>query len=120
MIGIGFDKLDELSEGVFYVDERRRIIFWNKGAEEITGYLKSECVGRMCYDNILRHADGYGRELCRTDCPMQKTLKDGKPRELDAFLLSKNGERVPCTVNIKPLYDSTGAIRGATENFSIR
>lgn len=39
MIGIGFDKLDELDEGVFYVDSKRRILYWNKGAEKISGYL---------------------------------------------------------------------------------
>lgn len=120
MIGIGFDRLDELDEGVFYVDSKRRILYWNKGAEKISGYLKSECVGRSCADDILRHADSCGNEYCKAGCPMQMTLKDGKPREIEAFMMHKDGYRLPCTVSIKPLYDSIGVIRGATESFYIK
>jgi len=29
--------LDNLYEGVYYVDRQRRITFWNKAAETITG-----------------------------------------------------------------------------------
>ena len=29
--------LDNLSDGVYFVDGERRITYWNKGAERITG-----------------------------------------------------------------------------------
>ncbi|MGE4497592.1 MAG: PAS domain-containing protein [Deferribacterales bacterium] len=117
MIGIGFDRLDELNEGVFYLDEKRRIIYWNKGAEEISGYLKSECAGKFCYDNILCHEDECGKKLCSTSCPVAKTLKDGKPRNLEASFIHKDGEKVGADIEVKPLYDSTGVIRGAVQSF---
>lgn len=30
--------LDSLNEGIYFVDEERKITFWNKGAELITGF----------------------------------------------------------------------------------
>ena len=34
--------------GVYIVDDERRILFWNKAAEEITGYTAEEMVGKSC------------------------------------------------------------------------
>jgi len=45
--------LDTIFDGVYIVDKERRIVFWNKGAEEITGYSAKEVCGRKCSDNIL-------------------------------------------------------------------
>ncbi|HEX7541873.1 MAG TPA: PAS domain-containing protein [Anaerolineales bacterium] len=32
------DILDNLYDGVYFVDPERRITYWNNGAERITGY----------------------------------------------------------------------------------
>ena len=44
--------LDSLNEGIYFVDEERKITFWNKGAELITGFQADEVVGTFCYNNI--------------------------------------------------------------------
>ncbi len=44
--------LDSLFDGVYFVDANRCITYWNNGAERITGYSKSEVVGRCCANNI--------------------------------------------------------------------
>ena len=39
-----FEKLlDALYDGVYFVDKDRRILFWNRGAERLTGYTQKEC-----------------------------------------------------------------------------
>jgi PAS domain S-box-containing protein len=120
MIGIGFSKLDHVDEGVYYVDKNRSIIFWNKKAEELSGYSKSECAGRRCSDNLLKHTDTCGREMCESSCPMLKTIHDGKVRELEVIFQHKNGEKVSVVAKIEPVYDSTGAIQGAAETFTLK
>ena len=40
--------LNHIQDGVYYVDIHRKIEFWNKGAEQITGYKAEEIVGRDC------------------------------------------------------------------------
>ena len=49
------DLLSYLYEGVYVVDNNRKIIFWNTGSEQITGYSSKEVMNSLCYNNILRH-----------------------------------------------------------------
>ncbi len=59
--------LDNLYDGVYFVDRDRRITYWNKGAERITGYAAQEVEGKRCADSILMHVDDKGNVLC-TGC----------------------------------------------------
>ncbi len=34
--------LDEMFDGVYFVDLDRKITYWNKGAERITGYIETD------------------------------------------------------------------------------
>jgi diguanylate cyclase (GGDEF)-like protein/PAS domain S-box-containing protein len=110
--------LDNLSDGIYYVGKDRVITYWNKTAEDITGYSKSEILGRSCANNILRHMDITGKELCENGCPLQSTIQDGQPREALVFLHHKKGHRVSVHVRVTPIRDSNGVITGAVETFS--
>lgn len=110
--------LDSLYDGVYFVDMNRRITYWNKGAERITGYESSEAVGISCSDNLLIHIDDDGVNLCKTRCPLAQTLRDGRERETEAYLQHKDGHRLPVIIRVSPLRDSGGRIVGAVESFS--
>jgi diguanylate cyclase (GGDEF)-like protein/PAS domain S-box-containing protein len=109
--------LDSLFDGVYFVDANRCITYWNNGAERITGYNKAEVIGSCCANNILRHIDIEGRELCLDGCPLAETIMDGKSRETNVFLHHKLGHRVPVSVRTSPVRDNQGAIIGAVEIF---
>ena len=108
--------LDNLMDGVYFVDPDRKITYWNIGAERITGYRPGEVIGSLCYDNLLNHVDYSGRRLCEGKCPLAETLEDGKLRKEDLFLQHKNGERIPISVRIAPIKEK-GRIIGAVESF---
>jgi len=110
--------LDSMHDGVYFVDRRRRITYWNGGAERITGYLAKDVTGHSCADNILNHVDGEGNLLCQGMCPLAHTIRDGQFREADVFLHHANGHRVPVTVRVSPLRNANGEIVGAVETFS--
>ena len=109
--------INNLNDGVYYVDLDRRILFWNKAAENITGYCADEIVGRQCQDNQLNHIDEDGRPLCIIGCPLFATIIDGKQRRERVFVRHKDGYRIPILVNIFPL-KKDGEIIGAIEIFS--
>lgn len=89
---------ENLWEDVYILDENRKIIFWNSSAEHITGFKEDEVVGKSCSDNILRHIDYKGNELCIKGCPMQLVL-NGKDRvEAEVFLHHKSGYRIPVKI----------------------
>ena len=112
--------LESLPTGVYLVDLNRRILLWNDGAEKITGYLRQEVLGRCCADNLLMHCDERNNVLCGGGCPLEKTMRDGRPREADVLLLHKDGQRVPVRVRAVPLRNSNDAIIGAVEWFDTR
>lgn len=109
--------LSYLDEGVYYVDRDRQILYWNRGAERLTGYKENEVVGRHCQDNILEHVLDDGTCLCLGLCPLAATIEDGKCRKANVFLHHKEGHRVPITVQTLPVKDNNGATLGALEVF---
>ncbi len=110
--------LENLFDGVYFVDRRRRITYWNKGAERISGFKPSEVLGRSCADNLLMHVDNAGTVLCSSGCPLRATMQDGEVREVEVFLHHAEGHRVPVVVRATPLRDEQGEIVGAVETFS--
>jgi diguanylate cyclase (GGDEF)-like protein/PAS domain S-box-containing protein len=109
--------LDNLSNGVYFVDQERRITFWNKAAVRITGFTKSEVMGKRCADNLLRHVDDRGNSLCEGACPLSYTLHDGRKRSASVFLHHKKGYRMPVAMGVAPITDSRHKIIGAVEIF---
>ena len=72
---------EELYDGVYFTDKNRKVIFWNKQAENITGYKKKEVLGTHCFDKTQRHIDKNGRMLCSTKfCPLLIAMKNKKRR----------------------------------------
>ncbi len=71
--------LDNLHDGVYIVNRDREIVYWNKGAERITGYAGDDVIGSHCWDNILMHVDAQGNRLCQPGCPLLKVISSGAP-----------------------------------------
>ena len=115
---INQEMMDLMSEGVYFVDPKRCIRFWNQAAEGLTGYLRDDIVGRHCYDNLLQHVDAAGKRLCYAGCPLQATMTDGQGRETDVFLSHKEGHRVSVHVRTTPVYNASGEIVGGMEVFT--
>ena len=110
--------LDSIFDGVYFVDVDRKITYWNRGSENLTGYSSDEAVGRHCHDNFLMHVDERGCALCTDGCPLASTIRDGQRREAELFLRHKQGHRVPVCVRVAPIVDDCGNISGAVEVFS--
>jgi diguanylate cyclase (GGDEF)-like protein/PAS domain S-box-containing protein len=112
--------VETIAEGVYFIDFDGRITFWNKGAERITGYLREETLGKKCSENLLRHVDASGCELCVNGCPLAAVMADGAPREVEVYLHHKDGHRVPVAVRATPIMGPGGRPSGAIEIFSDR
>jgi diguanylate cyclase (GGDEF)-like protein/PAS domain S-box-containing protein len=110
--------IENLHDGLYLVDENRVITYWNKAAEQISGFAANEVVGKSCADNILTHVDVDGKHLCTDMCPLAATMADGHPREAQVYLHHKHGHRIPVSIRATPLTDKHGNIVGAIELFS--
>ncbi len=110
--------LDNLYEGVYYVDLNRKIRYWSKGAEHITGFSSEDVLGRYCDDGFLSHTSLDGDPLCETGCLLQQSLSTGSYYKTEVFLKHKKGHRIHVSVRISPMYDTKNNIIGAIQVFT--
>jgi PAS domain S-box-containing protein len=100
-----------ISDGVFTVDTSWRISCFNRAAEQITGYRRSEVMGRFCFD-VLRS------DLCRDACPVRYTVETGTSvTGLVVYITDRHDNRVPVSVSTAVFRNKRGELIGGVETF---
>lgn len=112
--------MSKLDSAVYFVDLDKKITFWNRAAERLTGYSSERTVGTHCSDNLLRHITADGVQLCLNGCPLAATMDDREVKEAEVYMHHSDGSRQPIVVWAAPLTDESGACIGAIEIFSDR
>ncbi|HDP94696.1 MAG TPA: PAS domain S-box protein [Candidatus Aminicenantes bacterium] len=103
--------LESISDGVFTVDRKWRITWFNAAAERITGIPRLEATGRFCHE-VFRSS------LCEDYCALRETLETGNPVvQRSGFIVNADGRRIPVTVTTAVLRDRNGRVRGGAETF---
>ena len=104
--------LDNLQEGIIAHDMNRKIFFFNRKAEEITGFSREEIIGNDCHD-------AFGGPLCGERC----SFCNNRPIPKEALtyksnIVTKNGEdrRIEMTVTL--MKDDFGQNIGVLASFS--
>ncbi|NQU21060.1 MAG: SpoIIE family protein phosphatase [Candidatus Nealsonbacteria bacterium] len=114
------DIINSLSDGVYVCDLDRRVTYWSKSAERITGWTAEDVVGRQCFDNILCHIDKDGHQLCGEEhCPLHRAIvtSTGSKGSLLVYARGKNGRRIPMQVAVAPIRNTAGQVVGGVETF---
>ena len=102
---------NSVADGVFTTDGEGRITFFNKAAEEITGFLSEEAIGRYCYE-IFR------ADICQSRCALKEVLKTERDIiDLPVTILSKDGKRIPISISAAVLRDEKEEVIGGVETF---
>jgi PAS domain S-box-containing protein len=103
--------LSSISEGVFTVDTNFRIACFNQAAERITGFQRSEVLGRSCQE-VLQGT------ICKDACALKYTMETGSPVvELTTTLRDRDGKDVPVAISTAVLHDEAGNLLGGVESF---
>jgi PAS domain S-box-containing protein len=94
--------LAEVSNGVLITDEKRRIIYANKGFVELTGYPEAEVLGRNC---SFLQGPGTSQE---TILKMRAALDAEQPFEGEILNYRKDGAPFWNELTIAPIVDPAG------------
>ena len=105
--------LDELNDGVYFLDKNRKIIYWNKSAETITGFTSEVAFAHQSCCTLLVHADEQGEIVCNEKCPASLTLLDGQLHSAELFFRHKDGYLLAVSIKTIPLKTKAGEIIGA-------
>jgi diguanylate cyclase (GGDEF)-like protein/PAS domain S-box-containing protein len=109
--------LNYLDEGVCFTDLNQNILYWNNGAEAITGYRLDEATTQKCY-KVITHTDRNGNQQCDKQYPITQVIEKDKLQENFMFIVHKEGHLVPVTIRTFPVHDKDGEIRGFIELIS--
>lgn len=110
--------LTKTEDGVYFLDTSRKITYWSKECERITGFTQEEVLGKCCSENILKHVDHEGKNLCEEPiCPVAQCMKSLTTKEANVFFHHKEGYRVPVFVRASPIKDGRDVVTGAVEAF---
>ncbi len=98
--------LDHLKEGIIAHDLNRRIFFFNREAERITGYSRSEVLNADCHE-------AFGEPFCGERC----LFRDGNTfvpnnSEYPVTLVTKDGETRNVEMSVSKMRDESGEIFG--------
>ncbi|MCU0584760.1 MAG: sigma 54-interacting transcriptional regulator [Desulfobacterales bacterium] len=103
--------LDNLKEGIIAHDVQRRVFFFNREAERITGYHRTEVLGRDCHE-------AFGAPLCGGRCAFcDETPAPPERADYDLTILTKAGDTRRIEMTVTRMSDGEGGIAGVLSCF---
>ena len=103
--------LDNLSEGIIAHDNERHILFFNRTAEKITGYKRTEALGRDCHEV-------FGGPFCGGKCSFKEPPPDPwVDKTYPLNILTKQGEPRRIEMTITGMNDNQGSLAGVIASF---
>ncbi len=111
-MGFLFDGLlKNMNGGVIVVDQNKKIQFFSKAAEWITGYSREETLGKPCYEI-------FKADTCDDSCPFDTVVKKGVPiKRMRMDILGKYGSQISISRTAFRLRDTNGNTIGMAAIF---
>ncbi len=104
--------LDNLDIGILTVDRGDHISFFNTMAEKITGFARTDLLGKSC-------ARVFGPRFSKEFQPPPNQLEDGNGHfRVETDLSTREGQRIPVRTNYVPLKNEEGEVVGGLTTIS--
>jgi PAS domain S-box-containing protein len=103
--------LDNISDGIIAHDMNRRIVYFNRAAERITGRKREEVMARDCHDIFPGNFCGGKCEFCDDGIP----VFDLHSREIE--ICARNGERRHVDFAVRGMFNEHGEAVGVIGSF---
>jgi GGDEF domain-containing protein len=90
--------------GVLLLNSRRTAMCWNLRAEQITGFLRHEVIGRRCAELAMFGCEGRDHSAREsTECPLRSMIRNVRLSAPHFQLQHKEGHSVPVTISLLQL-----------------
>jgi len=107
--------LKSIAEGIFTLNQKGQITFWNLSMEKITGYTAGEVIGKTCA--ILNFNRCFGR-VCPAGIKECGIYQHGSIDGKECLLTHKNGSDIPVLKNARVVKDMEGNVKGVVETIT--
>ncbi len=94
--------------GVYISDLSKRVLFWNKGAELLTGYSYAEAANHPSVGGLLGLSDLKGNPLHGPEDPLEKCVTHGERTRHKTRVTTKSGRKFTAQIHFLPVRDGRG------------
>jgi PAS domain S-box-containing protein len=109
--------LQSTKEGIYGLDRRGCVTFFNRTGEDLTGWKASELLGRPAH-HYLHHTKPDGSPYAEKEWPVLQTLHHGESISIETeFLWRKDGTGFPAEYASTPLLNESEEVEGAVVTF---
>ncbi len=99
--------LGSASTPLFILNAQRRVLVFNRGCEELTGWPADEIIGRTCHYGST--GESPQDELTAGLCP-PPTVFAGEEASVPAYLTDRQGQALPRMLNFFPFRAEDGGV----------
>jgi diguanylate cyclase (GGDEF)-like protein/putative nucleotidyltransferase with HDIG domain/PAS domain S-box-containing protein len=111
-----FEKMliDNMHDGVLFVDVDCRIVLWNTGIERLTGVSSQAAFGRMFLPSLLDMYNNHQSRIPDDECPVARAIQSGVQSIGRVNIMGRHGRHVAVDLHTIPVRRSDGVMQGAT------
>jgi len=106
--------IDNMHDGVVFVDSQSTILLWNTGVERLTGVSSVAACGRTLLPNLMDMCNSREQRVANEDCPVAHAISTGVQWLGRVSVMGRQGRHVTVDLHAIPVRSKSGAIHGAT------
>lgn len=106
--------LDAMHDAVIFVDAYMKVLYWNQGAERLTGISGKSMVSQTFVPSLLQLGDEHENAFVDNECPIAQTVKGGVQWMRRLHIAGRGGKQLAVDVHTVPVVDAAGIVAGAT------
>ncbi len=97
-----FNLFTDISDAAFAIDDKQRIIFWNRSAESLFAQKSSAALGQHCW-KVMGGVTKGGLSFCRPDCQIIMQMRAGKTvKNIDLLVKGHSGLHTDVNISTIP------------------
>lgn len=106
--------IDNMHDGVVFVDSQATVLLWNTGVERLTGVSSAAACGRTFLPNLMEMCNNREQPIANEDCPVSHAISTGVQWLGRVSIMGRQGRHVAVDLHAIPVRSNDGAIHGAT------
>lgn len=95
--------LKDTSVPLFVLNSQRRLVFFNSGCEQLTGWTPPDVMGRVC--DFVSEADPFSSEALLASLAPPANVWSGDSVVVSALVARRHGDSLPADIHFFPLTD---------------
>ena len=106
--------VDNMHDGVIFIDAGRKVLAWNRGVERLTGVSGKSVRTHQFVPSLMQLRDEKDQPIAENDCPVAAALRTGVQWSRRLHVGGREGRSAAVDMTASPVADANGTVIGVT------